>query len=136
MALRTSLAGRVQNITLPKSHALLPLLEAVVNGIQAIDARYGDDVERGLVRVRIERAPQEAFDRVEVRSAYRDDTGSLQGRQFRFSVAREVEQDPAPEDIVDAGTVVRLTGFKKPYQQSAAKTVEAISREVFEHCIW
>lgn len=196
MALRTSLAGRVQNITLPKTHALLPLLEAVVNGIQAIDARYGDDVERGLVRVRIERAPQEAFDlspsgpgrvplkpivgfsvedngvgftpenmasfetldsdfksglgcrgvgrllwlkafdRVEVRSAYRDDTGSLQGRQFRFSVAREVEQDPAPEDIVDAGTVVRLTGFKKPYQQSAAKTVEAISREVFEHCIW
>ncbi|MEW6927867.1 ATP-binding protein [Trueperella pyogenes] len=196
MALRTSLAGRVQNTTLPKTHALLPLLEAVVNGIQAIDARYGDDVERGLVRVRIERAPQEAFDlspsgpgrvplkpivgfsvedngvgftpenmvsfetldsdfksglgcrgvgrllwlkafdRVEVRSAYRDDTGSLQGRQFRFSVAREVEQDPAPEDIVDAGTVVRLTGFKKPYQQSAAKTVEAISREVFEHCIW
>ncbi|WP_461171285.1 hypothetical protein [Trueperella pyogenes] len=196
MALRISLAGRVQNTTLPKTHALLPLLEAVVNGIQAIDARYGDDVERGLVRVRIERAPQEAFDlspsgpgrvplkpivgfsvedngvgftpenmasfetldsdfksglgcrgvgrllwlkafdRVEVRSAYRDDTGSLQGRQFRFSVAREVEQDPAPEDIVDAGTVVRLTGFKKPYQQSAAKTVEAISREVFEHCIW
>lgn len=196
MALRTSLAGRVQNTTLPKTHALLPLLEAVVNGIQAIDARYGDDVERGLVRVRIERAPQEAFDlspsgpgrvplkpivgfsvedngvgftpenmasfetldsdfksglgcrgvgrllwlkafdSVEVRSAYRDDTGSLQGRQFRFSVAREVEQDPAPEDIVDAGTVVRLTGFKKPYQQSAAKTVEAISREVFEHCIW
>lgn len=31
---------------------------------------------------------------------------------------------------------MRLTGFKKPYQQSAAKTVEAISREVFEHCIW
>lgn len=33
MALRTSLAGRVQNTTLPKTHALLPLLEAVVNGI-------------------------------------------------------------------------------------------------------
>lgn len=39
MALRTSLAGRVRNTSLPKSHALLPLLEAIVNGIQAIDAR-------------------------------------------------------------------------------------------------
>jgi hypothetical protein len=196
MALRTSLAGRVQNTTLPKTHALLPLLEAVVNGIQAIDARYGDDVESGSLRVRIERAPQEAFDlspsgpgrvplkpiigfciedngvgftpdnmasfetldsdfkaglgcrgvgrllwlkafdRVEVRSAYRDDDGSLQGRQFKFSVTREVEQDAAPEDNLDAGSVVSLTGFKKSYQQSAAKTVEAIAREVFEHCIW
>lgn len=196
MALRTSLAGRVQNTTLPKTHALLPLLEAVVNGIQAIDARYGDDVGRGLLRVRIERAPQEAFDlspsgpgrvplkpivgfsvedngvgftpenmasfetldsdfksglgcrgvgrllwlkafdRVEVRSGYRDDAGLLQGRQFRFSVTREVEQVSGPEDIAGAGSVVSLTGFKKPFQQSAAKTVEAISREVFEHCIW
>lgn len=156
MALRTSLAGRVQNTTLPKTHTLLPLLEAVVNGIQAIDARYGDDVGNGSLSVRIERAPQEAFDlspsgqgrvplkpimgfrvedngvgftpdnmasfetldsdfkagfgcrgvgrllrlkafdRVEVRSSYRDDDGSLQGRQFRFSVTREVEQDAPP----------------------------------------
>lgn len=29
MALTTSLAGRVRNTSLPKSHALLPLLEAV-----------------------------------------------------------------------------------------------------------
>ncbi len=196
MALRTSLAGRVQNTTLPKTHALLPLLEAVVNGIQAIDARYGDDVERGSLRVRIRREPQDAldlspaapgrvplkpiigfsvedngvgftpdnmasfetldsdfkaglgcrgvgrllwlkaFDRVEVRSAYCDDDGSLQGRQFKFSVTREVEQDAAPEGITDAGSVVSLTGFKQTYQQSAAKTVEAIAREVFEHCIW
>lgn len=196
MALRTSLAGRVQNTTLPKTHALLPLLEAVVNGIQAVDARYGDDVGRGSLRVRIDRESQEAFDlspsgpgrvplkpiigfcvedngvgftpenmasfetldsdfkaglgcrgvgrllwlkafdRVEVRSAYRDNDGSLQGRQFKFSVTREVEQDTAPEDLFDAGSLVSLTGFKESYQQSAAKTVEAIAREVFEHCIW
>lgn len=41
---------------------LLPLLGAVVNGIQAIDARYGDDLGRGPLRVQVERAPQEAFD--------------------------------------------------------------------------
>lgn len=196
MVLRTSLAGRVQNTTLPKTHALLPLLEAVVNSIQAIDARFGEDVERGQLKIQIEREPQDmldlkpsgpgraplrpivgfsiqdngvgftpenmasfetldsdfksglgcrgvgrllwlkAFDRVEVRSVYRDDDGLLQGRQFRFSVAHEIEQDSTPADIVDIGSVVRLIGFKRAYQQSAAKTVEAISREVFEHCIW
>jgi hypothetical protein len=29
-----------------------------------------------------------------------------------------------------------LDGFKRPYQQSASKTVDAIAREVFEHCVW
>ncbi|MGW1138936.1 hypothetical protein [Streptomyces zhihengii] len=61
MALTTSLAGRVRNTSLPKSHALLPLLEAVVNGIQAIDARFGDDMEPGRLSIRIRRSQQEAL---------------------------------------------------------------------------
>lgn len=196
MALTTSLAGRVRNTTLPKTHALLPLLEAVVNSIQAIDTRFGDDSGHGRLTVRILRDPQgtlelgtagpgraplkpitgfsvedngvgftpenmssfetldsdykagigcrgvgrllwlKTFDRVVVRSAYRDADGALQGRQFKFSVAREVEQDAEPDGIADAGSMVLLDGFKKAYRQHAAKTVEAIAREVFEHCIW
>lgn len=196
MALTTSLAGRVRNTSLPKSHALLPLLEAVVNSIQAIDTRFGDEAGQGSLSVRVLRDPQEtldlgtsglgraplkpivgftiedngvgftpenmasfetldsdykagigcrgvgrlvwlkAFDRVEVRSAYVDVDGSLRGRQFRFSVAHDVEQDQEPDDFAHPGTVVGLNGFKKPFQQSAPKTVEAIAREVFEHCVW
>ncbi|MEU3549879.1 ATP-binding protein [Streptomyces longwoodensis] len=196
MALTTSLAGRVRNTSLPKSHALLPLLEAVVNGIQAIDARFGDDVDRGRLSVRIQRSPQEeldlgpagpgrvalkpivgfsvedngvgftpenmtsfetldsdhkaaigcrgvgrllwlkAFDRVSVRSAYEDEAGCLHGRQFRFSVEGEVEPDGEADDLGNVGTIVSLDGFKKPFQQSAAKSVDAIAREMFEHCIW
>lgn len=196
MALTTSLAGRVRNTNLPKSHALLPLLEAVVNSIQAIDYRFGDDIERGRLTVRILRSPQDeldlssvgpgrtalkpivgfsvedngvgftaanmssfetldsdykaglgcrgvgrllwlkAFDRVSIRSAYEDDAGDLHRRQFRFSVEREVEQDGEPDDFEDAGTVVLLEGFKEPFQRSAAKTADAIAREMFEHCIW
>lgn len=196
MALTTSLAGRVRNTSLPKSHALLPLLEAVVNGIQAIDDRFGDDVERGRLRVKIQRNPQEeldlgpagpgrvalkpivgfsvedngvgftpenmtsfetldsdhkaavgcrgvgrllwlkAFDRVSIRSAYEDEDGVLHGRQFRFSVEGEVEPDGEADDLGDVGTIVSLDGFKKPFQQSAAKSVDAIARETFEHCIW
>lgn len=61
MALTTSLAGRVRNTNLPKSHSLLPLLEAIVNGLQAIDARFGDDIGQGYLRVKIERSGQEEF---------------------------------------------------------------------------
>lgn len=196
MALTTSLAGRVRNTTLPKTHALLPLFEAVVNGIQSIDARHPEEPGRGRLIVRIHRDQQgafdigasspgrtplepitgfsiqddgigftpenmssfetldsdykasigcrgvgrllwlKAFDRVEIRSAYYDETGGLQSRQFKFSVAREVEQDSAPDSFSDAGSEVVLDGFKKEFQQSAPKMVEAIAREMFEHCIW
>ncbi|ACU72752.1 conserved hypothetical protein [Catenulispora acidiphila DSM 44928] len=196
MALTTSLAGRVRNTSLPKSHALLPLLEAVVNGIQAIDARFGDDVERGRLSVRIQRSQQEeldfgpagpgrvalkpivafsvedngvgftsanmtsfetldsdhkaaigcrgvgrllwlkAFDRVSVCSAYEDEAGGLHGRQFRFSVEGEVELDGEADGLSNVGTIVNLEGFKKPFQQNAVKSVDAIARETFEHCIW
>ncbi|MFD0305199.1 ATP-binding protein [Streptomyces sp. NPDC127119] len=196
MALTTSLAGRVRNTSLPKSHALLPLLEAVVNGIQAIDARFANDVERGRLTVRIKRSSHEqlelvpagpgraalkpivgfsiedngvgftpenmqsfetldsdhkvdmgcrgvgrllwlkAFDRVTIRSAYDDGAGSIRGRQFRFSVEREVEQGVEEDGLDEVGTTVCLDGFKKPFQQSALKGVDAIARDMFEHCIW
>ena len=196
MALTTSLAGRVRNTSLPKSHALLPLLEAVINGIQAIDARFGDDVERGRLSVRIQRSQHEeldlgpagpgrvalkpivgfsvedngvgftsenmtsfetldsdhkaaigcrgvgrllwlkAFDRVSVCSAYEDEAGGLHGRQFRFSVEGEVELDREADGLGNVGTIVSLEGFKKPFQQNAVKSVDAIARETFEHCIW
>ncbi|HLI76683.1 MAG TPA: hypothetical protein VKV02_07025 [Acidobacteriaceae bacterium] len=196
MALTTSLAGRVRNTNLPKSHSLLPLLEAVVNGLQAIDAQFGDEVGRGRLRVVIKRSGQEefafgpagpgraalkpisgfvvqdngvgftpenmgsfetldtdykaslgcrgvgrllwlkAFDKVSVRSAYLADDGQLHARQFRFSIAGEVEHGEAPRDLSEAGTTVHLDGFKKAFQESAFKSADAIAREVFEHCIW
>ena len=196
MRLKTSLAGRVQNTSLPKTHALLPLLEAVVNGIQAIDVLHSADIGQGSLRISINRSPQDeldfpgtaqkrsplrpiigftiqdngvgftpdnmssfetldsdykaglgcrgvgrllwlkAFERVEVTSAYCNDAGNLCGRKFAFSIMHEVQQETPPEDAIDTGSTVKLIGFKERYQQSAAKTLEAIAREVFEHCIW
>lgn len=195
MALTTSLAGRVRNTTLPKSHALLPVLEAVVNGLQAIDAR-GEDIGDGRLRITIERSAQEAldfepsspgraplkpivgftiedngvgftpdnmssfetldtdfkaslgcrgvgrllwlkaFDKVSVRSAYRAEDGTLVPRQFKFSIAGEIEHSEPSMDLTDTGTAVHLDGFKDAFQQHAPKTADAIAREVFEHSIW
>ncbi|MFT4228055.1 ATP-binding protein [Micropruina sp.] len=196
MALTTSLAGRVRNTNLPRRHSLLPLLEAVINGLQAIDVRFGDGMSQGHLRVTIERSGQDeldfgpagpgrvalkpitgfvvedngvgftpdnmdsfetldtdykaslgcrgvgrllwlkAFDKVSVRSAYMADDGELCTRQFRFSIAGEVEHTENPEDLGDAGTAVHLDGFKEAFQKSAPKSADAIAREIFEHCIW
>lgn len=196
MALTTSLVGRVRNTSLPKSHALLPLLEAIVNAIQAIDARPGGSDDPGRIDVRVcrdtqaeldlgptgpGRAPKKpiigfnvsddgvgftprnmssfetldsdfkadlgcrgvgrllwlkAFDKVSVRSAYEDGDGKLHGLQFRFSVAQEVEPNGEAEGFSRPGAVISLDGFKKSFQQNAPKGVDAIAREIFEHCIW
>ncbi|MCD0445855.1 hypothetical protein LO763_19790 [Glycomyces sp. A-F 0318] len=171
-------------------------MEAVVNGLQAIDTRFGDAVEKGRLHVRILRSPQDpldfgssgpgrtalkpivgfsvedngtgfdpdnmksfetldsefkagigcrgvgrllwlkAFDRISVDSTYQDAAGSLHGRQFRFSVAEEIEHLGEHVDADEPGTTVSLEGFKVAFQQSAPKTIESIAREVFEHCIW
>ncbi|MEV0538474.1 ATP-binding protein [Nocardia salmonicida] len=196
MALTTSLAGRVRNTSLPKSHALLPLLEAIVNAIQAVDAAQDESAATGRIHVRVRRDAQtefdfgqmgpgrapmkpivgftveddgvgftaqnmssfetldssfkadlgcrgvgrllwlKAFDKVSVRSAYKDENGTLRARQFRFSVEHEVEHDGDADGFTHPGTVVSLDGFKPSFQQHAPKGVDAIAREVFEHCIW
>ncbi|WP_433506050.1 hypothetical protein ACQP04_05905 [Pseudonocardia halophobica] len=60
MAISTSLSGRLRNTSLPKTHALFPLHEAVVNSIQSIDAS-GKDLEQSRISVRIHRSPQAAL---------------------------------------------------------------------------
>jgi hypothetical protein len=77
-----------------------------------------------------------AFDRVSVRSAYEDENGNLRGRQFKFSIEHEVEHDGEADGLTRPGAIVSLDGFKKSFQEHAPKGVEAIAREVFEHCIW
>ncbi|PQZ99382.1 ATP-binding protein [Arthrobacter sp. MYb224] len=196
MALTTSLAGRVRNTSLPKSHALLPLLEAIVNSIQAIDAQNGNSDYRGRISVSVHRNAQpefdlgqgglgrsllepivgfsveddgvgftsqnmksfetldsdykaslgcrgvgrllwlKAFDKISVQSTYTDEEGRLTGRNFNFSVEGEVEHEVDSASRTQTGTAVSLRGFKRSFQQHAPKGIEAIAREVLEHCIW
>ncbi|MFD6660828.1 ATP-binding protein [Micromonospora chalcea] len=58
MTLSTSLSGRLRNTSLPKSHGLLPLFEAVVNSIQSIDAAHPEGDDSGRITVEITRLPQ------------------------------------------------------------------------------
>src|SRR5262245_48543673 len=58
MAITASLTGRLRNTSLPKSRALLPLFEAVVNAIQAVDEVHGADMDSARIEVRIVRDQQ------------------------------------------------------------------------------
>lgn len=52
MAIKASLTGRLRNTQLPRSHALLPLFEAVVNAIQTVDETH-DSMDSTRIEIRI-----------------------------------------------------------------------------------
>ncbi|MDP4028426.1 MAG: ATP-binding protein [Gallionella sp.] len=56
MNIQTNLKGRLRNTPLPLTSGLLPLFEAVVNSIHAIEEACSPSTE-GLIRIRIDRAP-------------------------------------------------------------------------------
>jgi len=66
MDLKTSLEGRLRNINLPKSDVLLPLFEAVVNSIHAIDERIESEetfsMEDAFIKVSFVRSSQQTTD--------------------------------------------------------------------------
>lgn len=57
MAMITNLKGRLRNTTLPKTHGLLPVYEAIVNSIHSIEER-GLPPENGKITVEIIRSQQ------------------------------------------------------------------------------
>jgi hypothetical protein len=57
MSLSTNLHGRLRNTNLPQSHGLMPLYEAVINSIHAIEEAGLRTVD-GLIDVEIKRSPQ------------------------------------------------------------------------------
>lgn len=60
MSLQTNLKGRLRNTSLPKSHGLMPVFEAVVNSIHSIEEM--DNASEGKIVLRINRASQGSLD--------------------------------------------------------------------------
>lgn len=53
MSLTTNLQGRLRNTTLPRTHALLPLFEAVVNSIHACEDLPDKMITEGNITIQI-----------------------------------------------------------------------------------
>lgn len=60
MSLKTNLKGRLRNTSLPKSHGLMPVFEAVVNSIHSIEEKGNN--ENGKIVLRINRNTQGSLD--------------------------------------------------------------------------
>lgn len=60
MSMITNLSGRLRNTSLPFSHALMPLFEAVVNSIHSIE-EISDDMSIGKITVEIIRTAQSSI---------------------------------------------------------------------------
>lgn len=60
MSLQTNLKGRLRNTSLPKSHGLMPVFEAVVNSIHSIEET--NNITDGKVILRINRTTQGSLD--------------------------------------------------------------------------
>lgn len=60
MSLQTNLKGRLRNTSLPKSHGLMPVFEAVVNSIHSIEEKGNN--ESGKIVLRINRDTQSSLD--------------------------------------------------------------------------
>lgn len=60
MSLQTNLIGRLRNLSLPKSHGLLPVFEAVVNSIHAIEE--SEQLDNGKIIIEINRDTQSSLD--------------------------------------------------------------------------
>ena len=63
----SNLKGRLRNTNLPKSNALLPLFEAVVNSIHSIDERiekhHDIDMATAYIKIHILRSSQTNLDK-------------------------------------------------------------------------
>jgi hypothetical protein len=61
MSMKTNLSGRLRNTSLPASHGLMPLFEAVVNSIHSIE-ELSEDMSQGRIDIEVMRSSQGSLD--------------------------------------------------------------------------
>ena len=193
MSLHTNLAGRLRNTSLPKSHGLFPVFEAVVNSLQALEEN-DNLLTGGIVTLEILRSSQvssqlgdsghlseitgfvihdngigfneenmesfetldsdhkigkgcrgvgrllwlKAFDRADVKSAFKSSTSCILKRQFTFTASQGIQaQDAVPsQDSKGSFSTLTLSGFDERYRDACPKTAASIANALLEHCLW
>lgn len=78
-----------------------------------------------------------AFDKVAIKSTYFED-GRWHFRSFDFALTGvNPEQNDSILEIDDSvqQTIVSLDGFKNPYRDSVAYSLESLAKKIIEHCL-
>ena len=79
-----------------------------------------------------------AFTRVQVRSTFVEEDGSLKHRIFTFDESSGISDDKVDnaEEKDPPGTTVSLMSFRDNYRKSVFKTPEPIAKAIIDHCLW
>lgn len=79
-----------------------------------------------------------AFEIVHVDSCFRSGDGTYQRRAFDFNAQAGItnQKMEALPQSTSRKTTVHLGGFRDTYRDASRKTADAISRQLFEHCLW
>jgi hypothetical protein len=80
-----------------------------------------------------------AFKRVSVQSVYEEDQeGEVNKlRRFDFNVASDIHNDPLPTITTqERQTTISLLSIDKSYLNYLPKSVERISKDLLDHCLW
>lgn len=78
-----------------------------------------------------------AFDKVNIESTYFED-GTWHHRLFDFAldgVKPEANERVIQSDDIVQKTVVKLEGFRNPYRDSVAFSLESLAKKIIEHCL-
>ena len=78
-----------------------------------------------------------AFDKVNIESTYFED-GTWYHRLFDFAldgVKPEANERVIQSDDIVQKTVVKLEGFRNPYRDSVAFSLESLAKKIIEHCL-
>lgn len=77
-----------------------------------------------------------AFNNIEIKSVFKAEEGFI-CREFTFD-AKQGVSDPIDTifEIKNLSTCVNLLGFEKRFKEATSKTVNSISNDLLEHCLW
>ncbi|SHJ91176.1 hypothetical protein [Anaerotignum lactatifermentans] len=78
-----------------------------------------------------------AFDKVTIKSTYfEDDLWHLRSFDFSLTGVNPEQNDSILKlDDVQQQTIVSLDGFKNPYRDSVAYSLESLAKKIIEHCL-
>lgn len=79
-----------------------------------------------------------AFEAIHIDSRFQSGDGAMNHRTFDFNALSGVAnlKTESLQKNTARSTTVHLGGFRESYRDSSRKTADAISRQLFEHCLW
>jgi hypothetical protein len=129
--MKVDLVGKVKNTQLPRSKALLPMFEAVVNSFQSSRTLARHSGRRRL------KLSSLAIPLCLVWRRMATSTASLfWKRAFDFTLEGDLPPTPVTESDERAPkTTVRLIGMRSPYKESCPLGLAVIGHRLIEHCL-